>query len=151
MIWRLAYLHLTLQLAGWETRITWMVLLIIIHFCSRRGFSFVSSDCAVKFKNQIVWCRGEAVINLCFKCSLQNSFLFYFNLKSVNSEDVPRAISPLKKSGCRRRYPMGVRFSRCSAVPFSSPLGILIQKKSRMAPINSQVSPMIHFYYFITM
>ncbi|PNF19676.1 hypothetical protein B7P43_G16063 [Cryptotermes secundus] len=69
----------------------------------------------------------------------QDSFLLYFNLKSVNSENVPRAVSPLKKNSCKRRYRVGVRFSRCSAVPFSSPLGILIQRKSRMAPINSQV------------
>jgi hypothetical protein len=96
--------------------------------------------------------KGEALINLSCKYSLQDSFLFYFNLKSHNSEYVPRAISPLKKSSCKRRYPMGVRFSRCTTVPFSSPLGILIQKKSRMAPINSQVSPLLTvllFYYCV--
>jgi hypothetical protein len=103
----------------------------------------------VKVKNKLMQSGGEALINLCYKYSLQDSFLFYFKLKSVNSEDVPRAVSPLKKSSCKRRYPVGVRFSRCSAVPFSSPLGILIQKKSRMAPINSQVSPVtdLLFYY----
>jgi hypothetical protein len=95
--------------------------------------------------------RGEALINVCCKYSLQDSFLFYFNLKSVNSEDIPRAISPLKENSCRRRYPMGVRFSRCSSVPFSSPLGIFIQKKSRMAAVNSQVSHVLQIYYFITM
>jgi hypothetical protein len=77
---------------------------------------------------------------------LQDSFLWYFSLKPVNSDDVPRATSPLKKSRCKGRYPMGVRLSRCCSIPFSSPLGITIQKRYRTTAVNSQVSYMLQVY-----
>ncbi|XP_021922456.1 uncharacterized protein LOC110831127 isoform X3 [Zootermopsis nevadensis] len=69
----------------------------------------------------------------------QDSFMYYFGLNSVNSEYVPRAMSPMKKISCKGRYPAGVTFTRCCGVPFSSPLGIVIQKKSRVAASNPQV------------
>lgn len=69
----------------------------------------------------------------------QDSFLCYFSLKPVNSDDVPRVISPLKKNRCKGRYPMGVRWTRCCGIPFSSPLGITIQKRCRTNAVNSQV------------
>ena len=71
---------------------------------------------------------------------LQDSFLYYFSLKPVNSDDVPRDKSPLKKSRCKGRYPMGVRLSRYFGIPFSSPLGASIHRRSRTAGMNSQVS-----------
>jgi hypothetical protein len=76
--------------------------------------------------------------------------LYYFSLKSVNSEDVPKAMSPVKKISCKRRYPAGVTFTRCCGVPFSSPLGIAIQKVSRMTAVNPQVSLILQFYDLIT-
>lgn len=72
--------------------------------------------------------------------------MYYFGLNSVNSEYVPRAMSPMKKISCKGRYPAGVTFTRCCGVPFSSPLGIVIQKKSRVAASNPQVSLILRFY-----
>lgn len=77
---------------------------------------------------------------------LQDSFLYYFSLKPVNSDDVPRVKSPLKKNRCKGRYPMGVRLSRFCGIPFSSPLGTTIHKRSRTTAINSQVSYMWQIY-----
>ncbi|XP_069692758.1 uncharacterized protein ova [Periplaneta americana] len=69
----------------------------------------------------------------------QDSFLLYLKLKPVNLEETPKAKSPTKQAACKRRYPAGVTFTRCCGVPFSSPLGMVIQKKSRMATVNPQV------------
>jgi len=80
---------------------------------------------------------------------LQDSFLYYFSLKPVNSDDVPRVTSPLKKNRCKGRYPMGVRLSRYCGIPFSSPLGTTIHKRSRTTAINSQVSYMWQIYGLI--
>lgn len=80
---------------------------------------------------------------------LQDSFLYYFSLKPVNSDDVPRVKSPLKKNRCKGRYPMGVRLSRYCGIPFSSPLGTTIYKRSRTTAINSQVSYVWQIYGLI--